>query len=79
MSELHTSEDALPDSPYLQGLKDALKAVIHAAPSPNCELRYDGSEDPRIAEWVEGWHEAWAALNDLVIQADHRIRNGESR
>ena len=37
-------------------------------PPPNCELRYDGSSDPRAEAWVDGRHEAVGEICALVAR-----------
>lgn len=57
--------DAMLHEHRRQVLGDAIEAVIQAAPSLNSELRYDGSTDPVGAAYVEGFHDAWEALDAL--------------
>lgn len=42
-----------------------VEAVIAGLASYNCELRYDGTEDPEIGAWVQGIHNAHDAVADL--------------
>ena len=47
-------------------LHEAVTAIVDAATSLNAELRQDGSEEPGMAAYVEGFHNAWAAVNALI-------------
>lgn len=46
-------------------LKVVERAVVAAAPPLNSELRYDGTEDPIGAAYVEGFRDAHAAVCEL--------------
>lgn len=49
-------------------LRKAESAVISAAPSRNAELDpHTGQEDPGMAAYVEGFHDAHAAVAALVL------------
>jgi len=47
-----------------EALEGADAAVVGLA-SYNCELRYDGTEDPGTAAWVEGIKDAHEAIRSL--------------
>lgn len=47
-------------------LEDAAAQIIRNGPVMNYELNYDGSEDPMRAAYVEGQHDAWSVVDELV-------------
>ncbi|WP_125777174.1 hypothetical protein [Antribacter gilvus] len=47
-------------------LETARAALLQGGPAYGAELRPDGTEDPSMAAWVEGWHDAWAHLPDVL-------------
>jgi hypothetical protein len=53
-----------------EALRDALAEIVKDAPSLNAELTLTPAgvvEDKGMAAYVEGMHDAWAAVNSLII------------
>lgn len=50
----------------LAGIQQARDALLEDAPPVNMELRPDGSTDPSAAIYVEGFHDALAAVSALL-------------
>jgi hypothetical protein len=48
----------------------ALKAVLDVAPAYNCELLPDGREDPKMAAYVEGFHDAHEAVRQWIERGE---------
>ena len=44
-----------------EGARAVVEAVLSAAPRLNAELRHDGTEDPGMAAYIEGFHDAHEA------------------
>ncbi len=42
------------------------QALTDAYPPPNCELRYDGSEDPVMSAYVDAWREVSQVIDHLT-------------
>lgn len=53
----------------LAALEEARDAIVEGAPPLNAELDYTGKEDPLMASYVSGHHDAWSAVNSLIIAA----------
>jgi hypothetical protein len=47
-----------------EALEEAAAVILVLAPH-NCELRHDGTEDPRVAAWVEGIKDSHDAVQQL--------------
>jgi hypothetical protein len=47
-------------------LREAAQAIVGAAPPYGAELRYDGTEDPHMAAYLQGFREA-AQVLDLLL------------
>lgn len=64
LSDDHIAEIAREFDRFIAQVKtDALEEFIETIrPAYNCELRHDGSEDPRMAEFV-------ATIADVIFQA----------
>lgn len=61
----HERSKALRDAQAAEGRYERLVEALTAAyPRYNCELRYDGSEDPVMAAYVDAWREV-----DQIIKA----------
>lgn len=43
------------------------RALVAGYPSPNCELRYDGTEDPVMAAYVDAWREVSQILDQTRV------------
>jgi hypothetical protein len=50
-------------------VEKARSKFLESAPGYNAELRPDGSEEPGMAAYVEGWHDAYEALPDAIAAA----------
>ena len=48
---------AIVESEREKALESLVAALKAAYPSINCELRYDGTEDPVMAAYVDAWRE----------------------
>lgn len=51
-------------------LDEAIEAIIKGAPSLNAELRHDGTSEPTMAAYIEGFHDAHQAVANLRDGAD---------
>lgn len=47
-------------------LEEARDAILDCAPPPNADLRHDGSGDPIGSAYVEGFHDAFSAVEQLI-------------
>ena len=46
---------------FPEALEQIVTAILEAAPSVNAELRHDGTSDPGMSAYVEGYRDALAA------------------
>ena len=50
-------------------LAEVREALVKAAPRLNAELRPDGTEDPVMAAYIEGFRDAWQTVRGMAAEA----------
>lgn len=63
VSRIVAAHEAAARAEGAQAVYDALMAAV---PPLNYELKYDGSEDPHAAAYVEGFKDAWQAADEAL-------------